>query len=116
MSRVVRRRWISDLSGPSRSDNRSCEYEAYVPDHLMGRAFSIDGEVAADLADAEAAIARLNVEATSLVDTEALARMLLRAEFLIDAVGLNKIQGRPFLVSEIEEKIEQLLAAKTPSP
>ena len=43
-------------------------------------------------------------------------RMLLRAEFLIDAVGLNKIQGRPFLVSEIEEKIEQLLAAKTPSP
>jgi 2-oxoglutarate ferredoxin oxidoreductase subunit alpha len=36
-------------------------------------------------------------------------RLLLRAEFLVDAVGLNKIQGRPFLVSEIEEKIEQLL-------
>jgi 2-oxoglutarate ferredoxin oxidoreductase subunit alpha len=36
-------------------------------------------------------------------------RMLLRAEFLVDAVGLNKIQGRPFLVSEIEEKIEELL-------
>jgi len=29
---------------------------------------------------------------------------------LVDAVGLNKVQGRPFLVSEIEEKIEQLLA------
>jgi 2-oxoglutarate ferredoxin oxidoreductase subunit alpha len=37
-------------------------------------------------------------------------RFLLRAQFLVDAVGLNKIQGRPFLVSEIEEKIEQLLA------
>ncbi len=36
-------------------------------------------------------------------------RLLLRAEFLVDAVGLNKIQGRPFLVSEIEEKIEELL-------
>jgi 2-oxoglutarate ferredoxin oxidoreductase subunit alpha len=36
-------------------------------------------------------------------------RMLLRAEFLVDAVGLNKIQGRPFLVSEIEEKIEELV-------
>ena len=36
-------------------------------------------------------------------------RLLLRAEFLVDAVGLNKIQGRPFLVSEIEEKIEQML-------
>jgi 2-oxoglutarate ferredoxin oxidoreductase subunit alpha len=39
-------------------------------------------------------------------------RLLLRAEFLVDAIGLNKIQGRPFLVSEIEERIEQLLATK----
>ena len=29
-------------------------------------------------------------------------RMLLRAEYLVDAVGLNKVQGKPFLVSEIE--------------
>jgi 2-oxoglutarate ferredoxin oxidoreductase subunit alpha len=36
-------------------------------------------------------------------------RFLLRAQFLVDAVGLNKIQGRPFLVSEIEQKIEQML-------
>ncbi|MCC6420040.1 MAG: 2-oxoacid:acceptor oxidoreductase subunit alpha [Gemmataceae bacterium] len=36
-------------------------------------------------------------------------RLLLRAEFLVDAIGLNKVQGRPFLVSEIEEKIDQLL-------
>ena len=37
-------------------------------------------------------------------------RLLLRGMFLIDAVGLNKVQGRPFLVSEIEEKIHQMLA------
>lgn len=37
-------------------------------------------------------------------------RMLLRSQFLVDAVGLNKIQGRPFLVSEIEQKIEQMLS------
>jgi 2-oxoglutarate ferredoxin oxidoreductase subunit alpha len=36
--------------------------------------------------------------------------MLLRSQFLVDAVGLNKIQGRPFLVSEIEEKIDWLLS------
>jgi 2-oxoglutarate ferredoxin oxidoreductase subunit alpha len=36
--------------------------------------------------------------------------LLLRGEFLVDAIGLNKIQGRPFLVSEIEAKIEQLLS------
>ncbi|HEV3203362.1 MAG TPA: 2-oxoacid:acceptor oxidoreductase subunit alpha [Gemmataceae bacterium] len=35
---------------------------------------------------------------------------LLRAQYLVDAVGLNKIQGRPFLISEIEEKIEQMLS------
>jgi 2-oxoglutarate ferredoxin oxidoreductase subunit alpha len=36
-------------------------------------------------------------------------RMLLRAMFLVDAEGLNKIQGRPFLVSELEQKIEAML-------
>lgn len=36
--------------------------------------------------------------------------LLLRGMFLVDAIGLNKIQGRPFLVSEIEEKIEKVLA------
>ena len=89
MSRVIRRRWINDYTGPSRKDNRGCEYEAYVPDPLVGRAFSFDGEVAADIADAEAAIARLNAEATSLVDTEALARILLRAE----SVASSRIEG-----------------------
>jgi 2-oxoglutarate ferredoxin oxidoreductase subunit alpha len=36
-------------------------------------------------------------------------RLLIRAAYLVDAVGLNKIQGKPFLVSEIEAKIEELL-------
>jgi 2-oxoglutarate ferredoxin oxidoreductase subunit alpha len=36
-------------------------------------------------------------------------RFLLRATYLVDAVGLNKVQGRPFLVSEVEEAIERLL-------
>jgi 2-oxoglutarate ferredoxin oxidoreductase subunit alpha len=36
--------------------------------------------------------------------------LLLRGLFLVDAVGLNKVQGRPFLVSEIEEKIAQMLS------
>lgn len=36
-------------------------------------------------------------------------RKLLRAEFLIDAVGLNKTTGRPFAVREVVEAIENLL-------
>ncbi len=35
-------------------------------------------------------------------------QLLLRARFLIDAVGLHKIQGRPFLASEIEDAIERM--------
>src|SRR5580692_1016921 len=34
---------------------------------------------------------------------------LLRAKYLVDAIGLNKIQGRPFKQSELEQKIEELL-------
>lgn len=34
---------------------------------------------------------------------------LIRAEFLIDATGLNKVAGEPFHVSEIENKIRELL-------
>ena len=37
-------------------------------------------------------------------------RMLIRAEFLIDALGYNKITGKPFLTSEIEQKIEEVLS------
>jgi 2-oxoglutarate ferredoxin oxidoreductase subunit alpha len=36
-------------------------------------------------------------------------RLLLRARYLVDAVGLNKIQGQPFKIKEIEKKIEELL-------
>jgi 2-oxoglutarate ferredoxin oxidoreductase subunit alpha len=34
---------------------------------------------------------------------------LLRAKYLVDAVGLNKIQGRPFKQAELEQKIEEVL-------
>ena len=34
---------------------------------------------------------------------------LLRAQYLVDAQGLNKVQGKPFNVREIVEKIRQML-------
>jgi 2-oxoglutarate ferredoxin oxidoreductase subunit alpha len=34
---------------------------------------------------------------------------VLRAKYLVDAEGLNKIQGKPFKQSEVEGKIEQVL-------
>lgn len=37
-------------------------------------------------------------------------RTLIRSEFLVDAQGLNKVQGKPFAVSEIVEAVEEILA------
>ena len=90
MSKVIKRHWSSDIgSGMSRKDRLSCDYEAYVPDPLAGRRIALDGDVAADVADAEVAIARLDVEASALIETEALARILLRAE----SVASSRIEG-----------------------
>jgi 2-oxoglutarate ferredoxin oxidoreductase subunit alpha len=38
-------------------------------------------------------------------------RLLVRARYLVDAVGLNKVTGRPFAVKEIVDEIEQLVKA-----
>ena len=36
-------------------------------------------------------------------------RTLIRARYLVDAIGLNKVQGKPFRVSEITKAIEGIL-------
>lgn len=36
-------------------------------------------------------------------------RMLIRNEFLVDAIGLNKVKGKPFAVSELVAAIEEQL-------
>ena len=90
MASVLRRRWTSNLTpGLPRQDRQGCTYEAYVPDPLVGRSIILAGETAADIADAEAAVVRLNLQARSLIDSEAVARLLLRAE----AVASSRIEG-----------------------
>ena len=90
MSKVVKRRWESAYaSGLPRRDRASCDYEAYVPDLLVRRVIRLDGDVAADVADAETAVARFDAKAIALADTEALARLLLRAE----SVASSRIEG-----------------------
>lgn len=36
-------------------------------------------------------------------------RFVLRGTYLVDAIGLNKVQGKPFLVTEIVDKINEVL-------
>ncbi|MBN8585051.1 MAG: 2-oxoacid:acceptor oxidoreductase subunit alpha [Ignavibacteria bacterium] len=37
-------------------------------------------------------------------------RKIIRAEFLVDAIGMNKVQGLPFKASEIEKKVIEVLS------
>lgn len=89
MAEYVRKHWLSDGTGMTRRERQSCEYAAYLPDALADRAFKFDADVAADVADSEAAIIRLNESAQALANTEALARILLRAE----SVASSRIEG-----------------------
>lgn len=102
MGRVMRRHWESTLdAGVPRRDRQPCEYEAYVPDPLRGRRITLDGDVAADVTDAEAAITRLNLDAATLADTEAFARLLLRAESVASSRIENlEVGGRRLLHAE----------------
>jgi len=36
-------------------------------------------------------------------------RLLIRGHYLIDAIGLNKVKGRPFTVAEVMDKIDDML-------
>lgn len=89
MGRLESRRWAGDLSGPTRSDRSPCTYEVYLPDRLAGRRFTLDGDVAAYVSGAESSLARLDVSADALANSEALARLLLRAE----SVASSRIEG-----------------------
>lgn len=40
-------------------------------------------------------------------------KMLLRAKFLVDAQGINKVMGKPFLVEEIMNSVKKLLEPKS---
>jgi 2-oxoglutarate ferredoxin oxidoreductase subunit alpha len=39
-------------------------------------------------------------------------RSIIRDKYLVDAIGLNKVQGKPFSVAEVEAKIEEIITGK----
>jgi Fic family protein len=94
MASFEERFWTPDPTldtgiGIPRRDRRGGAYFAYRPDKLADRGFSLGGAEAADVADAERAISKLDRSSTTLADTEALARLLLRAE----SVASSHIEG-----------------------
>ena len=89
MASLQERRWSGEIAGLRRRDRRPCAYHVYLPDRLRGRRFSLDGDVAAEVTQAETALARLDATGNALANSEALARLLLRAE----SVASSKIEG-----------------------
>lgn len=102
MASVLRCVWDPRFEGVSRRDRSGCSYDAYIPDPLVGWDLSIPADLAADIADAEAAIRDLNIgDAAPQVSFEGLARFLLRAE----SVASSRIEG-------IEASPQRLLRAE----
>ncbi len=89
MASLEQRHWPGEVVGLARRDRRPCAYEVYLPDLLSGRRFSLEGDVAAEVTRAETALARLDTTGNALANSEALARLLLRAE----SVASSRIEG-----------------------
>jgi Fic family protein len=106
MAEYVRRHWEARFQGMTRRDRRGCDYSAYLPDTLAGWHPTLPTDLAADIADAEAAIRDLNARGTRHVSLEGLARFLLRAE----SVASSKIEGLdagPRRLLNVEAVLEQ---------
>ena len=89
MAEHIHLRWEPRYEGLSRRDRKGGTYDAYLPDPLAGWDLTIPADVAADIADAEAAVRALNLRGTTHASLEGLARFLLRAE----SVGSSRIEG-----------------------
>lgn len=89
MARVELHRWPGHPDGFTRAERLGGSYELYFPDPLAGRDFDLSDEVLAALEDAAGDLGRLDATAAVLTNSEALARLLLRAE----AVGSSQIEG-----------------------
>jgi Fic family protein len=89
MARVELHRWPGHPDGFTRAERLGGSYELYFPDPLVGREFDLSDEVLSALEDAAGDLGRLDATAAVLTNSEALARLLLRAE----AVGSSQIEG-----------------------
>ena len=92
---------LSDFSAPTRDGNRTCEFEACVPDQLAGRKFTLDGPVAADVADAART---LGDEPSDVIATEVLGN--------IDVMvyGLQSIQEGDAITIDLLLEIHRRIA------
>jgi Fic family protein len=94
--------WNPVLHAPSRY-RKACNYNAFVPDPLVGSEFTLSSGVAATVAEAEKAIQGLNASPDSALAP--MARLLLRTE----SIASSKIEGLQVGIRQLarsESKLE----------
>lgn len=80
--------WQPDSGGMNKAERMGGPYHPYLPDALADYELLLSPSCASAVADAQEALARLELSG-SRIDTEPLARMMLRAE----AVSSSRIEG-----------------------
>ena len=80
MAHFVTQQWELPRQRIGKGRTRTCEFQAFVPDPLVGRSFAFNEECAADIARAEKSIRALEAGSGALSPGKPLARLLLRAE------------------------------------
>ncbi len=89
MASLEERTWRGTLAGTARKDRQPGRYSVYLPDPLVGRRFRLEGEVAAEVAEAEADLVRLDHPAGAATGGAGPAHLLLQVE----AVASSRIEG-----------------------
>jgi Fic family protein len=94
--KLVRQTWKYDptIDAPPRY-KRACHYDSFIPHELESLAFSVDGRLAGQIADAELAVRDLNNEGGTVLAP--LARLLLRTE----SIASSKVEGLQMGVREL---------------
>ena len=80
--------WQPDSGGMNKAERMGGPYHPYLPDTLADYELLLSPSCASAVADAQEALAKLELSG-SRIDTEPLARMMLRAE----AVSSSRIEG-----------------------
>ena len=89
LGRRENRFWPADHAGYVPKSRRGGAYEVFIPDHIAGRDFLLDGPAVAAVVEAEEALARLNATPPRVATLGALARNLLRSE----SAASSRIEG-----------------------
>ena len=99
----TRRRWVSTVFGPIRSAVERLQADGKSVAHAHLRHLNPMPRNTGDVLGRYRQVLVPEVNLGQLV-------LLVRARYLVPAVGLNRVRGQPFRISEIEDRANEMLA------